>query len=69
MVGDDSKTRVGLDPIIGLDACFTLPLDLHDYLEDYGITSLAHARNYSPEAPSYWLTATDLDLGGDWYHI
>ena len=30
---------------------------------------MIHARNYSLEAPSYWLTATDLDLGGDWYHI
>ena len=69
MVGDGKNTRVGLDPIPGMDSSFTLPRELRDYLEDYGITSLAHARNYSPEAPSYWLTATDLDLGGDWYHI
>ena len=69
MVGDSKSIRVGWDPIVGFNTCFTLPGDLRDYLEDYGITSLAQARNYSLEAPSYWLTASDLDLGGDWYHI
>ena len=49
----EKNTRVGLDPIAGMDTCFTLPGDLRDYLEDFGITSLAQARNYSLEAPSY----------------
>ena len=53
MVGDGKNTRVGLDPIAGLDTSFTLPKDLRDCLEDYGIISLAQARNYSLEAPSY----------------
>ena len=69
MVGDEKNTRISLDPIAGMGTCFTLPGDLRDYLEDYGITLLVHARNYSSEAPSYWLTASYLDLGGDWYHI
>ena len=41
MVGDGNSIRVGLDPIAGMDTCFTLPGDLRDYLEDYGIISLA----------------------------
>lgn len=44
-------------------------VDLRVYLEDYGITTLAHARNYDLEATSYWLTASDLDLGGVWHDI
>ena len=69
MVGDGKNIRIGLDPIADLDSYFLLPRHLRDYLEDYGITSLIHARNYSLGAPSYWLTASDLELGGEWYHI
>ena len=69
MVGDGKNTKIGLDPIVGMDSSFLLPKDLRDYLEDYGITSLIHARHYSLGAPSYWFTASDLDLGGDWHHI
>ena len=69
MVGDGKNIRIELDPIAGLDSCFLLPRDLCDYLEYYSITSLIHARNYSLGTPSYWLTASDLDLGGDWHHI
>ena len=57
---------MGLDPVIGLGSSFSLPYDLRDYLEDYGITSLAQARNYSLDARTYWLTIEDLDLGGEW---
>ena len=58
---------MGLDLIIGMGSSFSLPRDLWDYLEDFGMTSLAQARNYSPDARSYWLSAADLDLGGEWY--
>ena len=64
--GNGESIRVGLDPIIGMGSSFSLPCDLRDYLEDYGIISLAQARNYSPDARTYWLTAEDLDLGGEW---
>ena len=69
MVGDGESIRVGLDPITGMGTSFTLPQDLRDYLEDYGIISLAHAINYFVEAKTYWLTASDLDLGGEWHLI
>ena len=60
------STRVGLDPIIGIGSPYALPCDLREYLEDYGIVTLDQARNYTPEARHYWLTADDLDLGGEW---
>ena len=69
MVGDGKNTKIGLDPIVGMDSSFLLPKDLRDYLEDYGITSLIHVRNHAQGASSYWLTASDLDLGGDWQFI
>ena len=50
MVGNGESIRVGLDLIKGMGSCFTLPQDLRDYLEDYGIISLAQAINYSAEA-------------------
>ena len=52
-----------------MGSLFTLPQDLRDYLEDYGIISLAQARNYSVDAWSYWLFAADLDLAGEWHLI
>ena len=64
--GNGESIRVGLDPIIGMGSSFSLPCDLWDYLKDYGIISLAQARNYSLDAQTYWLTAEDLDLGGEW---
>ena len=65
-VGNGETIRVGLDPIVGMGSPYSLPKDLWEYLEDYGILSLDQVRNYSPDARSYWLTADDLDLGGDW---
>ena len=65
-VGNGKAIWVGLDPIVGLGSPFTLPLDLWDYLEDYGISTLDQARNYSTGAQKYWFTAEELDLGGDW---
>ena len=55
----------------GLNSSFVLPMDLRDYLEDYGITSLFHDRNIGAGASSqsYWITAEDLDLGGCWKDI
>ena len=64
-VGNGESIKVGLDPIIGMGSSFSLPRDLRDYLEDFGITSLAQARNYSPNARSYWISTADLDLGGE----
>ena len=58
--------RIPHDPIVGTDTLTLFPLDLREYLEDYGITSLAHAHNISLNAWGYWLTAEDLELGGEW---
>ena len=43
-VGDGMKIHLGVDPIAGLDASYSLPVDLRDYLTDYGITCLAQAQ-------------------------
>ena len=51
---------------MGLGSSFTLPRGLRDYLEDFGIVSLAHARNYTSNAKGYWFSAEELDLTGDW---
>ena len=64
--GNGESIRVGLDLIVGMGSTFSLPKNLRDYLEDYGILSLNQATNYSLDARSYWLMADDLDLGGDW---
>ena len=64
--GNGESVRVGLDQIVGMGSSFTLPYNQRHYLEDYGILMLDQARNYSPYARSYWLTADDLDLGGYW---
>ena len=55
-----------MDPIVGLGSSFLFPHDLRDYLEDYGICSLEHVRNHTPQAKSYWFSAYELDLQGDW---
>ena len=65
-VGNGSSIRLGVDPIVGLGSSFLLPHDLRDYLEDYGICTLDHARNQTPFAKSYWFSVDDLDLQGDW---
>ena len=65
-VGNGETIRVGLDPIVGMGSPYSLPLDLREYLEDYGILTLDQDRNHSPDARHYWLTAKDLDLGGGW---
>ena len=64
-VGNGEDIRIGIDPIIGTENLVVLPQDLREYLEDYGIVTLAQARNFSLGAKSYWFTAEDLDLGGD----
>ena len=65
-VGNGVNTLIGLDLIVGMDTLTFFPMDVREYLEDYGITSLAHARNISLEAQGYWLAAEDLELGGEW---
>ena len=49
-----------------MGSSFTLPRDLRDYLEDFGICTLAQARNQTPFASGYWFSAKDLDLVGEW---
>ena len=61
-VGNGSAIRIGADPVVGLGSNFILPIDLREYLEDYGIVTLDHARNLTPSATNYWFTAEDLDL-------
>ena len=65
-MGNGVDTLIGSDPIVGTNTLTLFPLDLREYLKDYGITSLAHARNLSPEARGYWLAAKNLELGGEW---
>lgn len=65
-VGNGETIRVGLDPIVGMGSPYSLRNDLREYLEEYGILTLDQARNYSPDARYYRLSAEDLDLGGDW---
>ena len=52
-VGNGSDIRLGMDPIVGLGNSFILPEDLRSYLEDYGISTLAQARNETPLAAGY----------------
>ena len=52
-----------------MGSSFTLPRGLRDYLEDYGICSLAQARNQTPNATGYWFSADELDLIGEWKTI
>ena len=49
-----------------MGSSFTPPRDLRDYLEDFGICTLAQARNQTPFASGYWFSAEDLDLVGEW---
>ena len=42
-VGNGLKIHLGVDPIADLDASYILLVDLRDYLDDYGISYLAHA--------------------------
>ena len=40
-VGNGEDIRVGIDPIMGTEELVVLPQELRDYLEDYGIVTLA----------------------------
>ena len=51
---------------MGQGSSFLLPLDLREYLEDYGISTLDQARNLTTFAQNYWFSVVDLDLDGDW---
>ena len=65
-VGNGSLIRVGVDPMVGFGTNYILPVGLREYLEDYGIVTLNHARNLTTSATSYWFTAADLDLCNEW---
>ena len=62
-MGDGRSVLIGVDPIIGYFSSPYLPLDLMEYLQDYGIKTLQDARNPLAEARNYWLSAEDLELG------
>ena len=57
---------MGIDPIIGAQSPYYLPLGLKDYLEDLDITTLSQARNILPGSHPYWYTAEDLCIAGEW---
>ena len=67
-VGDGKRIRLGVDPIAGLNSSFMLSEGLRDYLCDYDISTLNLPYNLGDGAnlQSYYLSATDLDLGGSW---
>ena len=65
-MGNGEFISLGADPIIGMGSSFILPKDLRDYLEDYGISSLAQAPNQSSLSAGYWFSSEDLDLSGEW---
>ena len=67
-VGDGRKICLGVDPMEGLDALFSLPKDLRDYLADYRISYLMQAQKHDDLSQGFngWYSAMDLDLGGHW---
>ena len=62
------KIKIGIDPIVGLNSDYMLPLELRAYLVDYGISHLSYAQNWGivSVSQSYWLTVDDLELAGQW---
>ena len=66
--GNGKNIKVGIDPIAGLTSDFILPEDLGLYLEDYGILSLSDVlnRGVATTSTDYWITAEELELGGQW---
>ena len=70
-VGDGLKIHLGVDPIAGMGTSYILPVDLRDYLADYGISCLAQAQKQDDLVVGYngWLSAHDLDLGGKWANL
>ena len=67
-MGNGRKIQLGVDPIVGLDAPFSLPQDLRDYLADYGISYLYQAQKLDDLSQGCfgWYSAEDLDLRGHW---
>ena len=62
-VGCGTEVRVGVDPIVGLGSTYILPYELRTYLEDFGIITLAQAKN---QETGLWFTAEELDLCDEW---
>ena len=52
-VGNGFAIRIGADPVVGMGSSFILPREPRVYLEDYGIVSLAQARNHTSSASCY----------------
>ena len=56
-VSNGLAIRLGVDPIVAMGTSFILPGDLRAYLEDYGICTLAQARNQTSFDLGYWFSA------------
>ena len=61
------KIHMGVDPIAGVDASYSLLVDLRDYLADYGITYHAQAQKQDGLLQGFngRYSTSDLDRGGD----
>ena len=66
LVGNGHDVLLGIDPIVGTQDPFTLPMELREYLEDLDIITLAQAHNSQPGSLHYWFTAEDLNIASDW---
>ena len=62
-VGNGREICVGADPIVGMDRSFIPSDELRLYLEDYGISTLDQAINYST---GVWFTVEGIDLCDVW---
>ena len=56
-MGNGNDIILGIDPIVGSQAPYILPLELREYLEDMDIVTLAQANNAQPNAHHYWFMA------------
>ena len=67
-MGHGDNVEIGVDPIAGLDSSFALSASLVSYLHDYGFNTLDQicTKKMGSSIGSYWLTADELELGGQW---
>ena len=65
LVGNGNDIILGIDPIVGSQATYLLPLELREYLAVLDIVTLSQAHNTQPNAQHYWFTVEELNLAGD----